>query len=123
MKYVVVYIGAKETPEKGIIVTKGDETREQIDEVKRLYSATPALNSWEDVDHPDEERTLFRAIEHDRRKREKHLMADRPPAAVLWFMGNELHRLEYYEGHDYLQKVHDVRAASYTGPNKDSLGD
>lgn len=96
------------------------ETEEQIARVRGLVCALmegeEAL-AWEDFDNPDEPRTLFRAIARDRERRIDHglMMADRPPFAVVTTEGGRAVRLEYYEGHDALGLVYDVRARELQG--------
>lgn len=73
--------------------------------------------TWEDFDNPEEPRTLFQAIANDREKRIDRgiLMADRPPFAVVTVHGDRAVRLEYYEGHDALTMIYDVRAPELQG--------
>jgi len=89
------------------------ETRKQIEAVKELKSCLPV--QWDELDDPDEKRTLFQAIEADRYTRAENLMADRPPFAVVTAYDDKAVRLEYYEGHDALSLVYDVRAKELCG--------
>jgi hypothetical protein len=97
------------------------ETEEQIARVRGLVCALAndegeAL-TWEDFDNPEEPRTLFQAIARDRGRRIDRglMMADRPPFAVVTAEGGRAVRLEFYEGHDALALVYDVRARELHG--------
>jgi|CZCB01.1.fsa_nt_gi hypothetical protein len=95
-------------------------TKKQIEEVKKLTCALAHKGQpldWDSFDNPDEPRTLFQAIMHDRKQRvdEGHLMADRPNFAVVTAYQGRAVRLEYYEGHDALQLVYDIRAPELQG--------
>jgi hypothetical protein len=100
--------------------TDSQTTRRQIEEVKRLECALEADGerlTWEVFDNPAEPRSLFRAIEADRKRRidERTLMADRPLFAVVTAWGRRAVRLEFYEGHDALELVYDLRAPELAG--------
>lgn len=73
--------------------------------------------SWEGFDNPDEPRSLFQSILRDRKRRidEHTMMADRPSFAVITATGGKAVRLEYYEGHDALQLVFDLRSKELQG--------
>lgn len=66
--------------------------------------------TWEDL-YNDDNKSLLRSIYCDRKKRvDKHnIMADRPNFAVCTVKNDTVIRLEYYEGHDYLELVYDFR--------------
>lgn len=117
--YNVLYVGFV-TTEDGHRACSGQETGLQIKALKGFEISIPDL-SWKDIYNPEEERTILRFIEEDRTVRYKHLMADRPPTAVVWIKGTQIHRIEFYQGHDVLKKAHDVRSPLYTGPNEDSV--
>ncbi len=97
------------------------ETEGQIARVRGLMctlaSDEGVALTWEDFDNPEEPRTLFRAIARDRERRIDRgiMMADRPPFAVVTAEGGRAVRLEYYEGHDALGLVYDVRATELQG--------
>lgn len=99
----------------------GDETRKQIDAVKALECALVDSEgnalTWEVFDDPNEERSLFQAIELDRRVRiDDHiLMANRPAIAVITEAEGKAVRLEFYAGHDALSIQHDIRSAELQG--------
>ncbi|MBO8160617.1 MAG: hypothetical protein H0Z24_03190 [Thermosipho sp. (in: Bacteria)] len=91
------------------------ETLKQIEEVKSFECALEYNGqklTWKDFDNPQEPKTLFRAIVRDREKRidKKMLMADRPPFCVITVDKGKAVRLEYYEGHNKLSLIYDVRA-------------
>lgn len=96
------------------------ETRKQIEAIKQLECDLMHGDkqlSWKDFDNPDEERTIFRSIEQDRKIRidEKTLMADRPSFAVVTEHEGKAIRVEYYEGHDALALIYDVRSEELEG--------
>lgn len=96
-------------------------TRRQIDALRNyvLDIRGPGGEEihWLDIDSPDEPRTFLRAIEGDRRIRidEKTLMADRPPFAVITEEQGRITRIEYYEGHDALELMYDLRSPDLQG--------
>lgn len=103
-------------------VVGGEETRRQIEEVKKLRCALEYGGrklDWDAFDDPREPRTIFQAILRDRKMRVdmEMLMADRPPFAVVTARGGDAVRLEYYQGHDALSLVHDIRAPELQGQN------
>jgi hypothetical protein len=96
-------------------------TRAQIDEVRKLECALAMPSgkaiTWDDVDDPEEPRSLLQSIFADRRYRVDvgELMADRPSFAVITAIGNKAVRLEFYEGHDALELVYDLRSPELLG--------
>ncbi len=97
-------------------------TQKQIAEVQELECSL--LNpknreplTWIDVNNEAEPRTIFQAILSDRKTRidEHNLMADRPSFCVITAVDGRAVRLEFYEGHDALSLVYDVRAAELFG--------
>ncbi len=96
------------------------ETQRQIDRLKSLPSLLVDEGEpipWEALDNPAERRTLLQFILGDRRVRvDKHtFMADRPPIAVATVIDGAVVRLEFYEGHDALEKTFDLRAPALQG--------
>lgn len=103
--------------ERGEKVVDSATTQGQIERVKRLECALVHRGErlrWEVFDDPH---TLFQAILKDREMRvdQKQFMADRPPFAVVTALGRRAVRLEYYEGHDALSLVYDLRAPELEG--------
>lgn len=101
-------------------VVDSTETQRQINEVKALvcgleHEGRPL--DWSIFDNPDEPRTLFQAIRRDRELRvDQHtFMADRPSFVVVTAIDNKAVRMEFYEGHDSLSLVHDLRAKELHG--------
>ncbi|GEM_PF-2318794 len=96
-------------------------TRQQIEEAKKyeldIYGPDGKKVTWDDIDNPNEPRTILRAIESDRELRidQHNLMADRPLFAVFTISKNRIVRLEFYEGHDALEKVYDLRSKELQG--------
>jgi CheY-like chemotaxis protein len=96
-------------------------TQKQIDEVRKLECAFVKPDgkamTWEDVDDPEEPRSLLQSILADRRYRVDvgELMADRPSFAVITAVGNKAVRLEFYEGHDALELACDLRSPELQG--------
>ncbi|CCQ92869.1 hypothetical protein CULT_1110006 [[Clostridium] ultunense Esp] len=64
---------------------------------------------------PEEPRTLFQSILKDRKIRvdKGQFMADRPSFAVITAKNGKAVRLEYYEGHDSLELVYDIRSQEF----------
>jgi len=115
MKTEILFIGVD-----GEQTVNSQETLKQIEKVKSLECLLANENeklSWTDFDNPEEPRTLFQSIKGDREIRidKKTFMADRPSFAVITVMDNKAVRLEYYEGHDALSLVYDVRAKELQG--------
>jgi len=104
----------------GEVAVGGAQTETQIARVRELECALAnedGVLTWGDFDNPEEPRTLFQAIARDRDRRIDHgiCMADRPPFAVVTAWGGRAVRLEYYEGHDALSLVYDIRAPELQG--------
>lgn len=96
------------------------ETLKQIEKVKSLECLLEHEGkglTWDNFDDPEEPRTLFHSILGDRvlRVDKKTFMADRPSFVVITAMEGKAVRLEYYEGHDALSLVYDVRAKELQG--------
>lgn len=110
-----LFIGAD-----GETVVDSANTRKQIAEVEALECVMEnegrAL-TWKDLNDPAQPRTIFQSILRDRKRRvdEHTLMADRPAFAVVTAAGNKAVRLEFYEGHDALQLVFDLRSRELQG--------
>lgn len=96
-------------------------TIKQIQEVKKyelcLHDKNGNPITWEQLDDPKNECTLFQTIINDRKLRidQGIIMADRPNFCVATIDGNKIIRLEYYQGHDLLNLVYDIRAKEYYG--------
>lgn len=95
-------------------------TRKQIAEVEALECALEhdgLAVTWKDLDDPEQPRTIFQSILQDRKLRvdEHTMMADRPAFAVITAREGKAVRLEYYEGHDALKLVFDLRARGLQG--------
>ncbi len=96
------------------------ETAQQIEAVKQLECSLEDEGErviWSDLDDPNEDRSLFRSILADRKERiDKRVpMADRPSFCVITAVDNRAIRLEYYEGHDALELVYDMRSPELKG--------
>jgi len=118
MKTEILFIGVD-----GEKVVNSIETLAQIEKAK-TFDLALELNEeekieWVHLDNPEEPRTLFQSILKDRELRvdKKTLMADRPSFCVLTLYNNKIVRLEYYEGHDALCLVYDVKARELQGKN------
>ena len=111
-----IYIGISE----GRAITS-QETEKQIEEIRKyplelVYQSEKV--SWDDLIGENEKGTkILTGIVKDRKARidNKTLMANRPPFAVITIQEGKIIRLEYYEGHDYLSKVYDVRSPELIG--------
>ena len=95
-------------------------TQTQIDALVSLPSAIAEegeLIPWSALNDPTEARTLLQFVLTDRRQRvdQGHLMANRPPIAVATVVDGTVVRLEFYEGHDALQKTFDLRSPDLQG--------
>lgn len=93
------------------------ETQKQIDNIIQydinIFDEERVIQ-WSDVyDKTNkEERALFNSIIADRKQRvdKKELMADRPRFAVCTIINGVCERVEFYEGHDELEKTYDLRS-------------
>lgn len=115
MKAETLFIGADAEQ-----VVNSKKTLEQIQAVEALECAFEHEGqriSWKDLNNAEEPRTLFQSILRDRKRRvdENTLMADRPSFAVITAMDGKAVRLEFYEGHDALQLVFDLRSKELQG--------
>ena len=97
-------------------------TKNQIKQVQQLECAlidpdSGGLLSWKDFNDENEPKTLFQAILKDRELRiDNHtLMADRHSFCIITANENKVVRLEYYEGHDALKLVYDIRSKELQG--------
>lgn len=110
-----LFIGAD-----GEQVVDSATTQKQIAEVEALECVMEnegqALK-WKDFDDTEQPRTIFQSILRDRKRRvdEHTLMADRPAFAVITAMEGKAVRLEYWEGHNALQLVFDLRSRELQG--------
>jgi hypothetical protein len=102
--------------------TDSKTTLQQISEVQALDCALVDPENqepltWQALNDESEPRTLFQSILADRRKRidEHILMASRPSFCVITVVDSRAVRLEFYEGHDELSLVYDVRASELKG--------
>ena len=116
-RFKILVIGGDE---KGEWVVGSEETKKQVETVKKLecrLQKDGKLLTWDVFDDPNDPRTLFQFIIRDRELRvdKKMLMADRPPVAVVTVLDGKAVRLEYYEGHDALALVYDLRAPELAG--------
>lgn len=86
----------------------------QIEEIKKyelnIFDIDGNKITWADLDNEDN-RSLFKNIFLDREERidNNTAMADRPPFVVCTIEENKIIRLEFYEGHDALELVYDLR--------------
>ncbi|MEW6170662.1 MAG: hypothetical protein AB1472_03810 [Candidatus Omnitrophota bacterium] len=116
MKLEILFIGVD-----GKKVVSLKETLKQIEKAKTYELALETEQGekveWIHLDDPDEFRTLFQFIVADRRSRvdKKIFMADRPSFCVLTIWNNQIVRLEFYEGHDALSLVYDIRSKELQG--------
>jgi hypothetical protein len=99
----------------GESVVSSEKTKEQIKEIflkfcDLINEETKKKLSWNDF-YNDDDRSLFKYILNDRKLRvdNNKFMADRPPFCVLTEKDNRIIRLEYYQGHDSLKLVYDIR--------------
>lgn len=77
---------------------------------------------WLDIYDSSNPRSIIQAIILDRRKRVdyKNIMADRPSTCVVTINNDSIDRIEYYEGHDGLRLVYDIRSKSLQGVQLDN---
>lgn len=98
----------------GVNAVNSETTSKQIAEIKgyelNIFDVDGNKIEWKDLDN-ENDRSLFRNIVLDREERiDNHTaMADRPPFIVCTIEDNKLIRLEFYEGHDSLELVYDLR--------------
>ena len=118
MKIETFFVGAD-----GEKVVNSNDTIRQIERVRSLECTLETEKgekiTWDDVDNPNEPRTLFQSILGDRRRRvdQNTFIADRPSFCVVTAMDGKAMRLEFYEGHDALSLVYDLRAKELQGMN------
>lgn len=116
METKILFVGVD-----GEKVVDSKTTQAQIDAVRKLECALVKpggkVMTWNDVDDPEEPRSLLQSIFADRRYRVDvgEVMADRPSFAVITAIGNKAVRLEFYEGHDALELVYDLRSLELQG--------
>lgn len=98
------------------------ETRKQIEELKKYESLLvdpddARIITWNELDDKNQPRSLLQAISLDRKVRvdRKNFMADRPTFAVFTIVENKVVRMEFYEGHDELKLIYDVRSEKLFG--------
>ena len=72
---------------------------------------------WGDIYGETDRNKLFSVIYQDRKIRKKEHMADRPPFLIGTIIGNQVIRLEFYYGHDKLEKIYDFRHENYQDDN------
>ena len=70
---------------------------------------------WQELFDPNNHRTIFQTILEDRKRRvdKGEIMCDRPPFAVVTVTENGIERVEYYEGHDRLEMLYDLRSLGF----------
>jgi len=121
MKTEIKVIGFKGDIEKiDLKVCSYKETRQQIEELKKYESLLVDEDdgdkiTWGYLDDVSQPLSLFQAISLDRKRREGTLMADRPLFVVCTLVDSKVVRLEFYEGHDELKQVYDVRSKKLYG--------
>jgi hypothetical protein len=77
---------------------------------------------WLDIYDSSNPRSIIQAIILDRRRRVdyKSIMADRPSTCVVTINNDSIDRIEYYEGHDGLKLIYDIRSKSLQGVQLES---
>ena len=70
---------------------------------------------WQELFDPNNHRSIFQAILDDRERRvnQREIMCDRPPFAVVTVTENGIERVEYYEGHDRIEMLYDLRSHNF----------
>lgn len=97
-------------------------TKQQIEEAKtfelNLFDRNGKVD-WVSFYNPNDSNLIFNAIIADREMRvdKKTYMADRPPIAILTLINDKIERLEYYEGHDRLELIYDIRSKELAEQN------
>lgn len=100
---------------KGNSVVNSKDTIQQIIDIKKynldIHDGDGNKLSWEVIDNCKYKESLFRNIVRDRKLRVnmKSIMADRPPYCVAYTEENSVVRIEYFEGHDELKQIYDIR--------------
>ena len=116
MKQIIIGFDAR-----GERAVGAGETRKQIEAVQSYACAILDADgdplTWADFYDPDNPRSVLQSLVSDRKRRidQGKTMADRPPFAVVTVEGRRAVRFEFYEGHDALSCVHDLRAREYRG--------
>lgn len=99
------------------ITCSSKETQKQINEIMQ-YKINIVDNNeivkWTDLydENNTDKRVLFNSIIADRKRRvdENTALADRPRFAVCTITNGTCERIEFYEGHDRLEKTFDLRS-------------
>lgn len=92
------------------------ETEHQLEDLKKFeidvsFDDGKRYSNGQEISNFVE--TLFNSIIEDRKVRINNLMADRPPIAICTLHDDKIIRLEYYAGHDDLEKVYDLHNANW----------
>lgn len=111
----LILIGIKDNK-----IATAKETILEINKVKNykldVVDSFEEIVKWDDLDNYKNKNTIFRAIVYDRKLRDKgEIMADRPNFCAITVEKNIIKRIEYYEGHDELNLLYDIRAKEYIG--------
>ena len=93
-------------------------TRNQISQLSQnplLLVEQGKQVDWQELFDPNNHRSIFQAIIDDRERRvdQREIMCDRPPFAVVTVTENGIERVEYYEGHDRLEMLYDLRSHNF----------
>ncbi|MDF1618560.1 hypothetical protein [Petrocella sp. FN5] len=94
-------------------VCSNKEVEKQIDELKKfeldVHTKSGEKITWEKLEGAKD--SIFRAILDDRvlRVNKEQMMADRPTMCCVTINENRIIRIEYYEGHDKLEQIYDIR--------------
>jgi hypothetical protein len=93
-------------------------TRNQITQLRQyplLLVEQGKQIDWQELFDPNNHRTIFQTILDDRECRvdQREIMCDRPPFAVVTVTENGIERVEYYEGHDRLEMLYDLRSHNF----------
>lgn len=106
-----IWIGVNDAKDK---IVYAEETRAQIEKLKKyeldIIDEDGKPVKWENLDNPEEKRSLLQYIEGDRRMRKEHIMAGRPPILIATVRDGKVVRIEFYTGHDSLSIEIDARS-------------
>lgn len=99
---------------KGDIITNHKEALEQIKQVMKYDLDIGDINGrkieWNDIYNEMDKNSLFSVIYKDRKDRISHMMADRPPYLRVGILNGAIVILEFYFGHDKLEKIYEFRS-------------
>ena len=114
MKQIVKYY---EIGFDGDTITNARQTLKQIQSIEKykldIYDKYGRKLDWDDIYDKTDSYKLCSVIYYDRKMRAKVPMADRPPFLRFTTIESKIIRMEFYFGHDKLEKLYDFGNDTY----------